>query len=315
MTPFNFITDLIERFRFGDECRPSPALPLEPPKPEPPIHTVAHPRKITSVAAWTAAATLRNPEANVKAAAAMRLDRLDVMVADHSACRDPMRFSARPSRGRRAAAIDDLLRVGEACARHGVGLGLTTWVMPHENYLDGMAGYLFDAVEALDSVCPVTRIILDAEEPWTQARERMSFTAAGARLGRLLGPLQVEPYAVSIGLTGIGYARESALDPLAAWCDFAVPQVYATTRNKLDPRTSPRKFATRWTEMFERKEIAIGLPAYRQAQGAMGKALAGAREVAADPNSAACNEVIYWSLAFLRASAAKARLVTGIKGA
>jgi hypothetical protein len=316
MNPFAFITDMIERWRFGDECRPSPALPPAPPAITPPEAPVSRPRTITCVGAWAGAALLRDPKRNVLAAGAAGLDELHLMVADHSAWRTEHAFSDRPKQGRRAASITDLVRVGRMCTEAGIDLGLTTWVMPHGRYVESCAGYLLDAVRVLalpENDVHVTEIILDAEEPWTQAagvttRER---NLAAGKLGALLEPLRDQ--GVRFGLTGIGYARERALDGLAAWCDFAVPQVYATTRNKLDPRRSPKFFADRWTKAFESGEVVLGLPAYRQGPGMMAAAVAGAREVAADPNSATCSRLIYWSLAHIRASKAITRFVSGIK--
>jgi hypothetical protein len=316
VNPFTFITDLVERLRFGDMCRPSPVLPQEPIEVAPPYETpISRPRAITRVGAWAGAATIRNPLPNIRAAKAMKLDDLHVMVADHSAWRTEHAFSDRPAKGRRAAAIDDLVAVGRVCAQHDIGLGLTTWIMPHTRYVASCAHYLTAAVEALAGVCPVTSIILDAEEPWTKATGGVSWNRAGDQLGQLLAPLQARPHEIRIGLTGIGYAREAALDPLAEWCDFGNPQVYATKDNGLDPRKSPKFFADRWTKAFETKKLVIGLPAYNQAPGMMTAAIEGVREVARDTMTAEVDEVVYWSLAQLRASAARARFVAGIKEA
>jgi hypothetical protein len=327
MTPFTFITDLIERWRFGEMCRPSPELP-EPPAITPPEAPVSRPRTITRVGAWAGSSLLRDPLRNVLAAGAMGIDELHLMVADHSAWRREHAFSDRPTReeggGRRAASIPDIIRVGRICAEGKINLGLTTWVMPHERYVDGLGLYLVEAVRRLYAEgCPAVEIILDAEEPWTKAVGTEPFgksaairqwNRAGERLGAILAPLRASPYEARIGITGIGYANEPALDPLAEWCDFMIPQVYATTGNTLDPRTSPRRFAALWTKKFGAKEMVLGLPAYRQGKGMMAASLAGAREVAADPNSAMCSRVIYWSLPQIRASAAITRFVAGIKG-
>lgn len=314
--PLGFITDIIERWRFGDMCRPSPALD-EPPAITPPEAPASRPRTITRVGAWAGSSLLADPKRNVLAAQAAKLDELHLMIADHSAWRREHAFADRPEKGRRAAAVTDLVKVGRVCREAGISLGLTTWVMPHERYTEGLGIYLTESVRRLYAEgCPAIEIILDAEEPWTQAVDAgpRRWNTAADQLRAALAPLRRRPYEVRIGITGIGYAREPALDPLASWCDFAVPQVYATTGNKLDPRRSPKIFADRWTRAFERKELAIGLPAYRQGKGMMTAAIDGAREVAQDPNSAEVDRVIYWSLAQIRASAAKTRFVAGIKG-
>lgn len=309
------ILDVIERLKYGDECRPSPALeepeftPNWPVRDEP----IAPARRLDTVGAWTGSATLRDPESNVRAAAQMGIHELHVMVADHSALREPTNFFATPRKGRQVAKIATLEKVARSCADYGVRLCLTTWVMPHPEYIDGLGAYLNAVVRALEPISPVREIVLDAEEPWTQATRRdLTYAGSAARLARQTEALR--DFGVRFGLTGIGYARESRLDPLASWCDVAIPQVYATTNNKLDPRTSPMKFARHWTTMFERYELVIGLPAYRQAKGMMAEALAGAREVASDFTTAECHRVIYWSLAYLRASAEKAKLVSTIGG-
>lgn len=318
--PIHFITDIIERFRVGpDMCRAEPVLvepaqpslsPYRTPAPEP----VSRPRVITRVGAWAGSSLLTKTEATVKAAAAIGIDEIHFMVADHSACRAPMVFLDRPAKGRRAASISRVRDIARVCAEHEVALSLTTWAMPHPRYIEGLGLYFAAVAREIRDIAPMTEIILDAEEPWTRAlgANASAWKASAKQLRAVLGPLRNN--GVRIGLTGIGYARESALDPLAEFCDVAVPQVYPTTRNTLDPRTSPKKFAALWTKKFERKEMAIALPAYRQGPGMMSAALAGAREVAADPNSAAMSRVIYWSLAHVLGSSTKRRFVAGIKG-
>lgn len=314
MSPISFITDIIERWRFGDMCRPDQQPPEPEPAPEPVLETpISTPQTITRVGAWVGSSLLADPARTVQAAASAKLDEIHFMVADHSAWRTPHAFIDRPEKGRRVASISKIVEIARLCAEHKITLSLTTWVMPHRRYIEGLGLYFAALARELKSVAPLTEIILDAEEPWTLAEGagRRAWGTAAANLRAVLAPLQAD--GVRVGLTGIGYARESALDPLAAWCDFAVPQVYATRDNGLDPRKGPKSFADRWTRKFERREIAIGLAAYKQGAGMMSAALAGAREVAADPNSASCRRVIYWSLPHIRASKNKTRFVAGIK--
>lgn len=316
MTITTIITDIIERFRVGpDMCRPEQVLLDVPTKPEITRSPISRPRVITRVGAWAGSSLLAKPETTVKAAAAIGIDEIHFMVSDHSACRAPMEFLDRPAKGRRAASISRIIDIARICGEHEITLSITTWVMPHPRYIEGLGLYFAALERGLRDVAPLPEIILDLEEPWTQAKGAGTrlWRAAGAVLRASLAPLRSR--GVRIGLTGIGYARESALDPVADWCDVALPQVYPTVRNGLDPRTSPKKFAALWTKKFERKQLAIALPAYRQGSGMMSAALAGAREVAADPNSAAMSRVIYWSLAHVLGSAAKRRFVAGIKGA
>lgn len=313
MNPFGFITDIIERLRFGDECRSGPELTAPAIDPTVAPVPVSTPQTITRVGAWAGSSLLADPMRNVLAAGAAGLDEIHLMVADHSAWRTPHAFIDRPEKGRRVAPITDIVRIARLCAEHKITLSLTTWVMPHRRYIEGLGLYFAAVARELQDVAPLTEIILDAEEPWTRASgaDVGTWRSAAVHLRAVLEPLRAD--GVRIGLTGIGYAREPALDPIAAWCDFAVPQVYPTKSNGLDPRRSPKIFADRWTRKFERKELVLALPAYKQAKGMMGATLAGAREVAADPNSASCSRIIYWSLAHIRASRAITRFVAGIK--
>ncbi len=319
------VEDYFDRRHFLDEFRREPMLPSVPPGQDPYRYEqpIARSRTLDRVGAWAGSAMLRQPYAYAAKAKQLRIDEIHLMVADHSAWRDARKFDAQGD-GRPAAGIRDLRHVAGACAGNDIDLSLTTWVMPNPKYIDGLAGYLHEVVEVLsvglediEIERPVRSIILDAEEPWTKSHGAgaRAWVDMADRLGQLLEPLKAPPYNVTIGLTGIGYAREAALDPLAEFCDFAVPQVYCTTRNELDPHLSPARFARRWTELFESKQMQIGLAAYRQPKGGMTAAIEAVRVLAEDEYTTEVDGVIYWSLANILASKAKREFVAGIKGA
>lgn len=310
------IADFLEHRRTGDECRREPMLPVQPPGPGPHHYEqpIAPIRDVVRVGAWAGSAMLADPERIAAAAADLRLDEVHFMLGDHSACQLPMPFMAPPPGGGRAVASHKKLEaLAAACQRSGVRLGITTWVMPHDQYATECGRYLRDAVAVLSAYQLETTIILDAEEPWTQASGAgpRAWRAQADTLRFFLEPLKRR--GARIGLTGIGYARESALDPLAEFCDLAIPQVYCTTRNRLDPHLSPARFAKRWTAMFEAKKMAIGLAAYRQPKGGMTAALEAVRGIAKNQYTAECDEVIYWSLPNILASKARRAFVAGIK--
>lgn len=252
---------------------------------------------IRTVGAWTGRASLANPTRDVDFCVANRLNRLDVIVNDHSAERSPRRFDThRPDR---------VLRLCELARAAGLEVHFMSWIMPHEDYLRGAAEQLIP----LAKEAGVTSIQWDAEEPWMRAKRAMPYEAASELVRELFGDCGIEQGANAIGYTSVG-----KFGPLAKVVDYIVPQAYATARSGLDPATVAAKFYRRYEAKFGPKRIVMGLAAYRQ-EGIPGHTVASAMQaaVAGAKTLEGVDTVIYWSLGHIRRDPRVARVVRSIR--
>jgi hypothetical protein len=250
---------------------------------------------IGRIGAWAGRASMRTPTAITRSIAFARsigLGRLDVIVNDHSKARAPRAFDTYP----RA----EIVALADEANAAGMHVHLMTWIMPHPSYIAQAADVLRELVDD----CGAHSVMLDAEEPWTLATQRMPYDKAAELVGdRFDG--------VRLGVTGIGYADADKLGPLARECDYLVPQCYSTSSSRLDPGTVVPKFAGRWRRVFGAdREIVVGLAGYRQTgiagytpEAALRAAFAGAEA------DAEAREVVYWSLGQLRDTPTAARVV------
>lgn len=236
-----------------------------------------------SLGAWAGSWALADSARAVGVAKAIGLRRLDIIVNDLAAARAPTAFAVRDE-----ARIAGL---ANACHEAEIEPHFLTWVMPHERFLRQM----FDTLLPMAYDLKIHSVVLDAEEPWTQARAPMDYDAAGALVGELIAPASVE-----FGKTSIGYASTQKLGRLAAACDYLVPQCYSTSTSGLDPRNVVSRFSARWRDVFPERRVVAGLAAYRQENILVDEApvtTAAAMHMALDDLvRAELDEAIYWQL-------------------
>jgi len=241
------------------------------------------------VSAWAGASSMTSAQTareHVAFAKSIGLKRLDVIVNDHAAWRDPSDFTTYD--------VGKIETLANAVTAAGMELHLMSWLMPHMRYVDGAARILIPLISRTGALS----VVWDCEEPWTQARQALGYeTAAGRVAAAFAGVRQ--------GVTGIGYAPTNKLGPICERADYLVPQCYSTSTSGLDPATVVPKFASRWRAVFPGKPLAIGLAAYRQtgisgytAESALRAAYGGA---VADLSA---RVAIYWSLRQIRSSTA-----------
>lgn len=254
---------------------------------------------IHTVGAWCGPKALANPKDTVKFAVAHSIDRLDIMVNDHSKFREPHRFSDRTYQS------EKVIGLASHANTAGLSVHLTSWIMPHERYIEAAANYLIP----LARNTLAQSLILDAEEPWTQAKQRMRYADAVSCFAD-----HFEKLPCQVGLTGIGYASIDKLGPLADVCRYGVPQAYATNRvgglqlDRIDD------VIRRWKAAFPSLEIVAGLAAYRQdGQDDIPGAGSEIRTAASLAASEGCDTVIYWSMRHIQANPDVARAIAGIK--
>lgn len=250
-------------------------------------------RGIRTVGAWCGSSALRDPKGAVKFAAAHGIDRLDVIVNDHSKDRAPTRFSLRDT--------DRIRNLADVAHAAGLEVHLMSWVMPHADFIHSAADKLLPLAEATGA----SSIQWDAEEPWTLAKHRLGYPQAAKLIDKRFrgGP--------PMGVTGIGYASREKLTPLAAICDYAVPQCYSTHTSGLNPKNVGRKFTERWERVY-RVPVVCGLAAYRQ-HGIPGYKKQTAMEAAIRSVPPHIHTVIYWSLPSLQRDPELARVVACAK--
>lgn len=283
-TPPNSITDTSTDVTV---CPPFPEDEVEPEIEEPGGMTVG---------VWAGKSSLNSPERDIQFCVDTGINRIDIIVNDHSGARAERDFDLWP--------VAMIVKLAAEARGAGMEVHLMSWIMPHAKYID-------KAAESLVTLCNdlnVDSLQWDAEEPWTQARSTLAYGDAAKRIASAFSDLKCP-----MGVNGIGYTPVSKFAPLAEVCDYVVPQCYATSSSKLDPTTCVPKFVRRYRAKFGTdKPVQIGLAAYRQpppgftAEGAMAASFAGAEAIEG------CDAVIYWSLGSIRRSNKIAKIIRGL---
>lgn len=267
------------------------------PTPDPEVDDELEPAyQLRSVGAWCGWGSFVNDEAvrrDIAFAKALGLGRLDVIVNDHSAKRQPMPFGTY-----------NKSRIALFCKRavdEGLHVHLMTWCMPHREYLKGLGTQMIDLV----GQCGARSVMFDAEEPWTNAARPLPWEEAGALAAEVM-------QAVPFGVTGIGYASSKKLGPLVRRSKYMVPQCYSTAGNTLDPATASPRLSAGWKSKFGDRELVVGLAGYRQ-EGRPGYTKERFMTTAFNAAlSAMPTDIVYWSLRQIRASRTTANIIRGL---
>lgn len=255
------------------------------------------PMAITTIGAWAGNSSLANPVRDVAAMIAAGVNRIDIIINDHSAWREPRKFTMRDTQ--------KIATLAKVARDSGMSVHLMSWIMPHREYIEGACAALLDLHEKV----PFDSVIWDAEEPWTLAKRSMGYKPAAALVGELLDGAPFRQ-----GVTGIRYASKSKLGPLIAVCDYAVPQCYSTSSSKADPSTVAAKGVKQWRGRFgDDVQIVPALAAYRQ-KGIKGHTEASAIQAAADGARGLGGTVIYWGANSIRKSPVVSRAIARVRG-
>ena len=267
--------------------------------------------RLSSVGAWAGLDDIRNPERTVATALALGLDAVHIIVNDHAKQRLPPSGPLGPT-GYPSA---DIVALAGACHAAGLEVHLMSWMTPHADYTRVVCSRLVSLAVA----CRAKSVVLDLEEPQTQARLSrlrrvpLSRYAEHARevLDLLIAPLR--GLGVEVGFTAIRYADAARVGPIAAHCDYGLVQAYATKSSGADPLTVVALGVAAWRKRFGAAlPIRIALAAYRQA-GLKGYSTVGAAMLAAAGAAAdVTRTVVYWYIPTIRASPATARALTFI---
>lgn len=270
------------------------------------------PYQLQNVGAWVGAGSYGSNsaiEATLDFAKKVGLGRLDVIVNDHSAKRAPRDFGT-----------FNKSRIETFCLRAldaGFEVHLMTWCMPHEKYLRGMVdqlGTLAGNVKVLHAkgreICSIQ---LDAEEPWTHAKNPMPWAEAAQIVIDGFGENGIVP--IPYGVTAIGWASGKKLRPLMAGAHYGVPQCYSTARNNHNPATMTGQMLSIWRDRFPRGPdeapliFDVGLAAYRQSGRPGYSKERFMREAFNAAIGAQARSVVFWSLRWIRNYRSTANIV------
>jgi hypothetical protein len=245
------------------------------------------PRTPMRCGAWAGWASMASDAAirrDVALAKKVGLQRLDIIINDHS--------KARQARDYDTYSMSRIKALLKTAVDAGLDAHVTSWVMPHDPYIRRMGLELRELHEAV----PYTSLVLDAEEPWTQAIKPMSYTSASDLVAEVLGP------DLKWGVTGIGYASPTKLGPLVKRSSFMLPQCYATNTTSLRPAEVAPKLCARWRETFGDRELVVGLASYNQ-RGIAGHTIDSAiRASFQGAQSQRPSAITWWSLGAIRTS-------------
>jgi hypothetical protein len=251
---------------------------------------------IKTVGAWCGSSSLAHPERDVDVALELNINRLDVVVNDHSKSRSPRRFTVR-----------DGQKIKTLCKRaqdNGIETHLMSWIMPHKAYIDRAAQLLVPLCEEVGA----SSLQWDAEEPWTKATHRMRYADAANCMADKFSGLACE-----MGVAAIGFTPVDKVGPLADICDYMVPQAYSTRTSGVKPGFGQKRIHGRYATKFGKK-IVMGLAAFRQKDipnHSVESAMVTCINQANDLN---CDTIIYWNLPAIRGSKAVGGVIRSIHG-
>jgi len=258
--------------------------------------------------AWCGLSSLADPGRDVTFAQRIGINRLDIIVNDHSASRLPRKFDHRPTQ--------QIVTLAKMARDAGIEVHLMSWVMPHREYLVRACGELAE----LMALTGARSMMWDAEEPWTLAKKRMRYADAGALVAELWADRDFD-----VGVTGIRYVSTAKLAPLIVSkhldtmrnlveaADYLTPQCYATSTSKADPSTVVTKGVDLWRKKFgDGPRMVPGLAAYRQT-GIKGHTVSSAMTACLDDADEHSDEVVFWGLNSIRKSPRVANVIEGLR--
>jgi hypothetical protein len=195
-------------------------------------------------AAWVPSSAFSDPAAAVAGLHAARVAIANLMVNDYASGREAQRFTTFD--------VGKINAMARACRDGGIEVHLTSWIMPHDVYMDGALQQLPPLLASTGA----TLLVWDAESPWVKATGSFSYTRATEKAASIFPRL---------GLTGIGSAPVE-LCALANVCKVFVPQCYATSDSQATPGGVVPYSLGEWSERYGEPEEAwaVGLAAYDQ---------------------------------------------------
>lgn len=288
----DLLLDTLKKYGIDEGPRPT----ADPTEQEPDDGDVA----IETVGAWAGTSTYGSAS-KVKQTIALckelGLNRIDIIVNDHSKWRKPTSFTTFD--------LDKIAALVEAAQSAGVQAHLMTWLMPYD-------GYIEQAAEILVPYCKkykITSLVFDAEEPYTQATGQIDYNRSADNVAERFSEIEW-------GVTGIGYTPVSKLGRLVTLSKYAIVQAYATRGTSeygILPSNAVPKLVGRWRKLWPNTRIEIGLAAYNQ-YGIPGYTVESALRTSFGTAQAdlKASTAVYWSLAQIRQSMTARRVIASL---
>lgn len=210
--------------------------------------------KFDKIGAWAARSAILNPEAAIKSARNAGINHLDIMVNDATSNKQFHLFTDEKTLRSSLQKIKD----------SGITLTVTTWVVPSDNWNNGIRDILVPILVDLD----IEELCLDVEEPFLIPLKKKNSDEIKKWVDSLKSSI-LPKYRGRVAVTHIVYTVLAILELFFDWCDVIIPQSYATVGNtkNLKPgdleRLSYKKY-----EKYNRK-IVLGVAAWN-IQGAYG---------------------------------------------
>jgi hypothetical protein len=194
------------------------------------------------------------------------------MLNDFLKARGPTAFSTFP--------VDKINAMAKACRDAGIEVHLTSWIMPHDLFMDGALAVLPGLIASTGA----TLLMWDAEGPWCDATGCFDYAAAAAKAERVFPRL---------GLSGIGAALTELVE-LAKVCVVWSPQSYATEESQSSPDKVVTYSLGEWRERYGEpvEGWIMGLAGYKQADDAVSTMQPCIDDVVA----AGIKRVCYWTI-------------------
>jgi hypothetical protein len=195
--------------------------------------------------------------------------------------------------------VDKLLAMAAACHAAGILVHATTWVMPHDHFIDGM----LEQLPWLLAGMGCSLLMLDAEEPYSQATGCFDYASAAERIKTVFPRL---------ALSGIGGALDE-LTELAKICAVWSPQAYATKTSQATPGGVVPYCIKCWTEKWgsPREGWIMGLAGYKQADDGVSTM----QPPIDDLEAADIDDACYWTLRSIHDDPDVVEFVAGLSGA
>jgi hypothetical protein len=274
-----------EGFEVDELSFPTDETPVEPVPIESIEEIIIERPGIRHVAAWCGSAALRNPERDIQFAVDTNIDRLHLVINDHSKWRSPQPWTMRDE-GKVRGFIQ---RAQDA----GISVSLMSWVMPHKDYIN-------KAADTLMPLCTELGVDLewDAEEPWTKATKGMGYEEAASLIAE-----RFKGRSFTMASNAIIYTPKKKYGPLARVSDLLIPQCYSTSTSGVKPEDAVALGVRRWKKYGFGTRFAIGLAAYRQS-GIKGHTIQSAMRttITSAQTLEGVSTVVYWSLRQIRSS-------------
>lgn len=211
--------------------------------------------KFDKIGAWTGQSAIFHPDLIIKTIKKAGINHIDIMLNDAT------------GKNKKFHLFDDVKDVKESIKKiqneSGATVSVTSWVVPTQEWLDGMKNILVPLILELD----IEELCLDIEEPWIIPLSKK--TKEEIQHWSDLLKEALSGYKGRISGSCIVYTNMEVVSPILEWCDVIIPQSYATVGNTAKLKAGAlERLAYQKFSRFNKK-IILGAAAWKL-EGAYG---------------------------------------------